>query len=385
MASIPVLGMWEIFMKTTILSVLATFLLGICLSCAKDTLETPVRSEPSQLSGDGQTTPAPQTGPSVSELAPTTVGLYDIRSWEGRLYARASEALFPGNNLFESADGGKTWNKSVLVGDIDLRPGIAYVQPTKDYLWVAAGKFLLRRSSKSSSFEPVHQFPTSGLILASFLDSHLGYVVESVEMGCRILKTEDGGKTWRAVFKNGASGRPYDVKVISETVVLVAMNDEYILRTSDGGATWTPVELDELPPLGDREKQWVKLDRNGAAHLDVDSKNRIWVVGEKGSLYFSDDSGMHWSRPTIPAEIDRTVRFRSVAFSEGGAGVVVGDNGLILISSDTGSTWVKLSDSSRSVSRTTGANKDTDHLRSVVFVRETAIILGNDYVYSVVF
>ena len=64
---------------------------------------------------------------------------------------------------------------------------------------------------------------------------------------------------------------------------------------------------------------------------------RVIAVGQRGHILFSDDSGQHWQQAAVPASADLT----AVSFPTATQGWAVGNDGVVLHSSDAGVTWHK--------------------------------------------
>ncbi|VVQ00196.1 Ycf48-like protein [Pseudomonas fluorescens] len=64
---------------------------------------------------------------------------------------------------------------------------------------------------------------------------------------------------------------------------------------------------------------------------------RVITVGQRGHILFSDDSGKHWQQAAVPASADLT----AVSFPTTTQGWAVGNDGVVLHSSDAGATWHK--------------------------------------------
>jgi hypothetical protein len=97
-------------------------------------------------------------------------------------------------------------------------------------------------------------------------------------------------------------------------------------------------------------------------------KDRVWLVGEKGYLAVAERKDKKWQRFT-PVEVGEKekVNFNAVALKDENVGLVVGDSGVCLCTTDGGKTWKRLE---------TGTDK---MLRSVVFVgKEHAAIVGDE-------
>ncbi|MGH9668683.1 MAG: YCF48-related protein, partial [Terriglobales bacterium] len=97
-----------------------------------------------------------------------------------------------------------------------------------------------------------------------------------------------------------------------------------VQRTLDGGRTWKEVALD----------QRIKFRAVSALSSDV------WAGGEGGALYHSSDSGNHWSRVLLPAEIASATIVR-VEFTDAAHGALATSGGETWVTSDAGVTWQK--------------------------------------------
>ncbi len=64
---------------------------------------------------------------------------------------------------------------------------------------------------------------------------------------------------------------------------------------------------------------------------------RVITVGQRGHILFSDDAGQHWQQAAVPASADLT----AVNFPTATQGWAVGNDGVVLHSSDAGATWNK--------------------------------------------
>jgi photosystem II stability/assembly factor-like uncharacterized protein len=64
---------------------------------------------------------------------------------------------------------------------------------------------------------------------------------------------------------------------------------------------------------------------------------RVIAVGQRGHIVFSDDAGKHWQQAAVPVSADLT----AVNFPTTTQGWAVGNDGVVLHSSDAGATWHK--------------------------------------------
>jgi len=164
-----------------------------------------------------------------------------------------------------------------------------------------------------------------------FLDQNRGWVAGS---GGTLLETIDGGQTWRRLnpltkdnlrdvyFANEKIGW----LVAERDLLKLKTNDEprtYLLKTEDGGFTWRAVFLTG-PDVNAR------LTR--AVFADAD---RGWVFGETGIVFATRDGGAHWFRQASPTKH----LLLGGTFINYTHGWLVGAGATILQTSDGGMTW----------------------------------------------
>lgn len=146
-----------------------------------------------------------------------------------------------------------------------------------------------------------------------------------------LLKTEDGGASWRRVLVAGAD--------VDARLVRVRFADREhgwafgemgaLYATSDGGETWA------------RQRVPTRHLLLGGAFLDA---RRGWLVGAGSTLLQTADGGETWlaaqlvgPSPATPAA--PSVRFNSVSFADSRRGWAVGGGGAIFTTEDGGRTW----------------------------------------------
>jgi len=98
----------------------------------------------------------------------------------------------------------------------------------------------------------------------------------------------------------------------------------FILSTEDGGKTWQPI-LDRIDNLGE------------TYHAITSSGNDLFIAGEKGILYRSEDFGQSWKRLECPYEGSF---FGIVGDPSGGFVAAFGMSGHLFYSLDRGETWI---------------------------------------------
>ncbi|HNW76544.1 MAG TPA: YCF48-related protein [Bacteroidales bacterium] len=131
-------------------------------------------------------------------------------------------------------------------------------------------------------------------------------------------KTVDGGITWNNV-NTGFTESFFDLAFINaDTGYAVGQNGK-ILKSTNGGTTW------------------ISLPSGVSTYLYsvcIHSANDIWVVGDSGVLLHSTDYGTSWDYRNPVAKGLYSIGFK------GDLGIVTGEDGTILVSSDNGGHWV---------------------------------------------
>jgi photosystem II stability/assembly factor-like uncharacterized protein len=164
-----------------------------------------------------------------------------------------------------------------------------------------------------------------------FLDQNRGWVAGS---GGTLLETIDGGQTWRKL-NSLTKDNLRDVYFANEKIgwlvaerdlLKLKTNDEprtYLLRTEDGGLSWRPVFLNE----SDVNARLVRV-----VFADAD---RGWVFGESGVVFATRDGGAHWVRQASPTKY----LLLGGDFVDSAHGWLVGAGATIIQTSDGGTTW----------------------------------------------
>ena len=200
--------------------------------------------------------------------------------------------------------------------------------------------------------------PTRALLTAVHLhDERTGWAVGHDAV---ILRTDDGGATWRMQHHAPEEERPLlDVWFRDERRGFATGAYGYFLATGDGGETWTSRAISEddfhlnaLVPAGNGRLFLAaeagiayRSDDGGATWRELPSPyagswfavlalgaDRVLLAGLRGHLFRSDDAGENWARiPTgTNATLTGAVRLPS------GTILITGLEGVLLASRDGG-------------------------------------------------
>lgn len=237
------------------------------------------------------------------------------------LFSDAQNGIIVGNGgyIFQSADGGQSW--------------VEVSNPAKD--------------------------ADNSIVGLDMLDGQSGMGACN---GGIIITTSDGGGTWTEIA-TGSDNDLIDVAVVDAQVAYAAGGSGTILKTTDGGATWTPQEskingdvrtisfYDADYGIAGGKNAYVSITSDGGANWDTvqvadysestfrgihlfDAQNAI-AVGD-GGIMKTMDSGATWERVDEPSGKKLT----NIYFHDALNGVIVGQNGTVLTTTDGGATWV---------------------------------------------
>ena len=154
----------------------------------------------------------------------------------------------------------------------------------------------------------------------NFVDQDNGWAVG--ENGV-ILHTIDGGTNWGA--QNSNIGTDINALAFVDASNGWAVGEAgSILRTTDAGLTWSGVDSGSTEPLHD---------------IAFADNLHIWAVGQKGTVLYSSGAGLSWAFKSDLA-IDQNLSV--VAFGNELQGMIAGDDGTIISTSDGGDSRAAL-------------------------------------------
>ena len=189
--------------------------------------------------------------------------------------------------------------------------------------------------------------PTDALLTGvCFLDAEHGVAVGHDEV---ILATADAGRTWRRTHYAPDAQRPLlDVWCGAGGHAIAVGAYSAYFTSEDGGASWTAGKLAAAPPpkarAARRGAPAGAADEGAAAggyHLNrivPAGASRLYIAGEAGHLYRSDDGGANWRELSSPYEGS----FFGVLPLQGEAVLAFGLRGNLYRSEDAGSSWQKI-------------------------------------------
>lgn len=167
----------------------------------------------------------------------------------------------------------------------------------------------------------------------------------------RILKTTDAGATWVTQFTNNDPDAFFDAMAFWDAERGLAFSDSaaeklHILRTLDGGRTWLRIDPERLPAALDNEGAFAASGTNVATW----GTRHAWIgtgAAARSRVLRTADGGDTWQVADTPLAAGQTSGIYSIAFRDERHGMVVGgdytkeadavDNAAV--TSDGGVTW----------------------------------------------
>ncbi|MBV8784527.1 MAG: sialidase [Gammaproteobacteria bacterium] len=182
-------------------------------------------------------------------------------------------------------------------------------------------------------WQQAEQVPTQALLTGvCFFDAHQGIAVGH---DLTVLASADGGRTWRETHADPQAQRPLlDVWCGPDGRALAIGAYSTLLVSEDRGASWQARDFNALVSGASAPAA------QGGYHLNriAGSGTRLYIAGEAGHLYRSDDAGEHWRALASPYEGS----FFGVLPLDNEAVLAFGLRGSLYRSADGGATWQRL-------------------------------------------
>jgi photosystem II stability/assembly factor-like uncharacterized protein len=286
---------------------------------------------------------APRTERAVKGL------LLDIVQVEKRLISLGERG-----HIFYSDDQGNSWQQANVPVRVTLT-AITFSTATHGWAVGHDGVILTTRDGGVNWLKQLDGYQANQLIenelkrLLALSEEqrtaqNIGYSVEQLNY---LLEDAE-------LFTDEGASRPFlEVFFVDEQIGLAVGAYGMIFRTEDSGENWRPLVAN--------------LSNPDNFHLNtlINSRDTLYIAGEAGSLYRSDDKGLSWM--ILPSPYDGPFFGMSVSYTATGTEglVVYGLRGNAFISTNQGQKWSRLN-----------VGSDTSILGSVAMVASEFILLS---------
>ena len=217
-------------------------------------------------------------------------------------------------HVLVSTDNGARWKQAL----VPTRAALTAVHMHDEHIGFAVGHdaVILRTGDGGESWRLVHYAPEEErpLLDVWFRDERTGFAVGAYGY---FLATEDGGDTWTSRTVSDDDFHLNALAPAEPDRLYIAAEAGVAYRSDDGGATWRALPS----PYGG---SWF-----GALALDAD---RLLLLGLRGHLFRSEDAGESWTQVVTGTNATLTAALRI----DSGQVLITGLEGTLLTSRDGG-------------------------------------------------
>jgi photosystem II stability/assembly factor-like uncharacterized protein len=241
-----------------------------------------------------------------------------------RLVGTAALLLSAGFVAPATVDPGAPLSESAVMARLAPQSLLLDVARSGDRLLAVGERGHILVSSDGGQSWTQAKVPTRALLTGVYLhDDQLGWAVGHDSV---VLRTRDGGVSWKRVHHAPENERPLlDVWFKDAERGLATSAYGELLVTSDGGDSWVARSV--------RDGDDFHLNQLAAA-----ADGTLYLAGEAGHLYRSDDGGETWV--PLPSPYEGSF-FGLLPLAEGPV-LAFGLRGRLFSSTDRGRTWTRI-------------------------------------------
>lgn len=227
--------------------------------------------------------------------------LHSLSTWNNYEYAAGTYGA-----LRQSTNNGISWSFISLGTNATFN---SVSRPSAQYLYVVGNSGAYYYSTNSGINWSTKSIGTTVNLNSVAFTGWLGWVAGA---GGTILHTTDFGNNWTAQT-SGTTNNLNQIFLISQLNLWVVGDNGKILKTTNGGNSWTSVTVSTSSNL---------------KAMTINASGYGWITGTNGTILRSTSGGLNWIlQDSLPSSTD----FNSVYFQDNENGIVVGNNGVILL------------------------------------------------------
>jgi len=231
-------------------------------------------------------------------------------------------------SLFRTSDAGMSWSRT----GVDTREDLMGVAVAAGTCWAVGMENAFLSSTDGGKDWAVYGLEALPSFTAvGFADPSRGWIAGRAGL---IWATNDGGAGW-GLQTAGVRGDFLAVAVVSRQRCFLA-GEGVIVKTDDGGNSWRRVWM-EPPPTAEelekpKEERRPPIVLRGIRFFD---ERRGWAVGTGGCILYTKNEGESWDRLRTGLESS----LHAVWFSSPGNGFVTSDDGHVYTTGNGGRSW----------------------------------------------
>ena len=244
-----------------------------------------------------------------------------------------NNAIYVGSEtrgLFYSYDGGIGWNQFATFNTGHVR-SIAVHPQNKCTIFASINNRILQSNDCSRTWQQVYFDPRTDAIIYTLAIDNFDPMIMYAGTGYGdVLKSEDGGMSWRTVHR--VNTQIVQILIGPDTrTVYVGTPFNGIYKTTDKGQTWTQI-VDTIYNAG--------LDPGNLTNMAFDYKNNVLIVSSLYGLIQTEDGGDTWTGiPLITAPNE--VQVHSLAVNPENANeIFYGTDTTFYKTIDRGQNWI---------------------------------------------
>lgn len=228
-------------------------------------------------------------------------------------------------SLFETTDGGETWQKQTLELEGERVSFTAISFQDKEGWITGEPSILLHTEDGGSSWSRIplsEKLPGAPLGVVA-LAPHTAEMVTNLGA---IYKTTDGGRSWKALVE-GSVG-------VARTISR-SQDGRYVAVSARGNfySTWEPGQT-----------EWTPHNRNSSRRLQTmgyGEDGRLWLLARGGQLQFSNAEDLETWEDTQYPELATSWGLLDLSYRTPEEIWVAGGSANLLVSADHGASWQK--------------------------------------------
>jgi len=253
-------------------------------------------------------------------------GLARNFSYAGNTLYMAAYNLSVESFILKSTDQGTTWQKTASQPwkSSDNLDAIYFISATTGWVGGANGRIFKTTDAGASWVEQTDTIVYKGAFnCIYFFDAQNGYASGGNSNGTSIIKTTNGGLTWKALT-HPTTSTYYDMYWFDQSSGIIVGSSSNYLITTDGGATWT--------------NKTVPIAASTLYRIKKGDDLTFYIIGTAGRIFKSTDAGFTFTALSSPT----TTTLYTAEFADAQKGIVLGSNGAAYSTTNGGVNWTAI-------------------------------------------